>query len=106
LLKVKFTLLMEIYHHPAGNCVAPCGGFELLIPIQYHGLTPVAGKKFRPLRGLLIPVPHSSIICSPRSGRYILSHGRKPVDDNEQINQFKPPQGAARNEPILLGNPD
>jgi len=32
----------EIYHHPAGNCVAPCGGFELFLPIQYHGLTPVA----------------------------------------------------------------
>jgi len=28
------------------------------------------------------------------------------VDDDEQINQLKPPQGATHNEPIILGNPD
>jgi hypothetical protein len=49
----------KIYHYPEGNCAAPCGGSELFLLIQYHGLKPVAIKKFRPLRGLLNLIPHS-----------------------------------------------
>ena len=67
--------------HPAKNCAAPGGGLELLILISHHGLPPVAKDKLRPRRGLLISVSQRFYICSPRSGRYIVSHGRQRLSD-------------------------
>ena len=52
-----------------------------MVLIQHHGLTPVAKDKLRPRRGLIIPVPQGFYICSPLSGRYILSHGRQRLSD-------------------------